>query len=184
MSSALEQQLDSILNTRAQRRRQREVEEAQSESVIRAARAEHERRQQRFCADVRSLLEQVVQQANRHLAVRPEKCQFCAVSGYFTGCLHVGGPVCNPIAYELRVDGQELGETLLIELTNEGMVEAYLGPFRPSVGEAHTTRLDVGWQPIPLYMFDARAASELLVRYFSAVTTRWPLAPQVHRSNP
>jgi hypothetical protein len=113
--------------------------------------------------------------ANRHLASRPEKCQFCEVSGYLTGPLYIGGSDCNPIAYELRADGQPVGETLILILTQDGMLEAFLGPFHPSICETHTTCVDFGWPRIPLNLFNAKRASELVVQYLAAVTTRWPL---------
>ena len=72
------------------------------------------------------------------------------VSGYFTGPLFVGGSARNPIAYELRKNGREAGETLIVELTSEGMIAAFLGPFRPTVSEGHTTRLNLGWRPVSL----------------------------------
>ncbi|HEX3405495.1 MAG TPA: hypothetical protein VHT74_34735 [Acetobacteraceae bacterium] len=99
----------------------------------------------------------------------------CEVSGYFTGPLYVGGSACNPIAYELRVNGRELGETLLLELTHDGMVEAFLGPLRPTVPGGHTTRIDFGWRPVPLHGFDAAIASDLVLRYVAAVAAQWPL---------
>jgi hypothetical protein len=175
MSHTLEEQLDAILNVREQRRWQHELEQAKTQDAMRNARAEHEHRQARFCSMVAPLVQQAMQQANRHLAGRSEKCQFCEVSGHFTGPLHAGGSACNPIAYQLRVAGQEVGETLLIELTYDGMVQAFMVGGHPSVCEAYTTRMDTGWQPIPLYMFNASTASEIVARYLAATTTRWPL---------
>jgi hypothetical protein len=176
MSESLERRLDSTLNIREQRRRQYEAELAQAEKTIRDARAEFERRQTRFSAEVRPLIQRAAEQANRHLAARPERCHFCEVSGYFTGPLYPGGSACNPIAYELQVDGHEVGEVLIVELTHEGMIEVFLGPFRPPVHEAHTTRIDLGWRLVPLYSFNADHASDILVRYLAAVIARWPLS--------
>ena len=71
------------------------------------------------------------------------------VSGYFTGPLFVGGSARNPIAYELRKNGREAGETLIVELTSEGMIAAFLRP-SPTVSEGHTTGLNLGWRPVSL----------------------------------
>jgi hypothetical protein len=123
----------------------------------------------------------VVERANRHLAKRPEGYQLCEVSGYFTGPLHVGGSACNPIAFELRANGREEGETLIVELTHDGMLEAFLGPLRPVESQTHITRINFGWRPVPLHRFDAEIASELVLRYLTAVTARWPLARETSR---
>jgi hypothetical protein len=173
MSQSLEYLLDLILDTRRRRRIQQNAERAQTESAVHDTHIELERRQTRFCTEVRSLIKEAVERANCHLATRPDGCRLCEVSGYYTGPLYVGGSACNPIAYELRVGGTEVGETLIIELAHDGMVEAFLGPFRPSVSEAHTTRIDFGWHSIPLYMFDGKNASDLLIRYLTALTMRW-----------
>jgi hypothetical protein len=148
--------------------------QARTEMAIHDSHERIEHRQVRFSTSVRSLIAKAVERANRHLAKRPEKCQLCEISGYYTGPLFVDGPDCNPIAYELRTDGQEVGETLIVELTHDGMIEASLGPFRPSVPGSDTTRIDLGWSPVPLDMFDATIASDLVVRYVSAIATRWP----------
>jgi hypothetical protein len=79
------------------------------------------------------------------------------------------------LAYELRVDGQKVGETLLVEMTHQGMIEAALGPFPPTVPEGHPTRVNFGWAPVPLDKFDANIASDLVVRYIAALTARWPV---------
>ncbi len=173
MSDTLEHQIDLALQEREHRHQRHESELVRAEKAIRDNHLEAERRQMRFATEVRSLIRQAVEKANAHLKLRPEKCEFCEVSGYLTGPLYVGGPGCNPIAYELRVNGEGLGETLIVELAHDGMVEAYLGPFRPSICEAHTSRIDFGWPAVPLYQFDARHASDLIVRYLTAITMRW-----------
>ena len=175
MSGTLEDRLNLVLDSHPQRLRQHKAERVQRETTIRDAHAELAHKQEKFGTEVRSLLEQSVGRANRHLATRPEKCRLGEVSGYLTGPLFVGGSACNPIAYELMRDGQEVGETLIVELTNEGMIEAFLGPFRPTVSEGHTTRLDLDWRPVSLDKFDAKVASELVVRYITAIASRWPL---------
>ena len=181
MSDSLEHQLDLALDQRRQRRLQQQAVQARTETAIHDAHERIEHRQVRFSTAVRSLIAKAVERANRHLAKRPEKCQLCEISGYYTGPLYVDGPDCNPIAYELRIDGQEVGETLIVELTHDGMIEALLGPFRPSVPGSDTTRIDLGWPPVPLDMFDATIASDLVVRYVSAIATRWPFGQKSTR---
>jgi len=175
MSPSFERQLDLTLDVRQQHRLQRQAERAQAERAIQDSHEALEHRQASFCTHVRTLIHAAVERANRHLGKRAEKCQLCEVSGYFTGPLYVGGSACNPIAYELRVNGRELGETLLLELTHDGMVEAFLGPLRPTVPGGHTMRIDFGWRPVPLHGFDAAIASDLVLRYVAAVAAQWPL---------
>ena len=127
--------------------------------------------------------------ANRHLARRSENWRLCEVSGYFTGPLFVGGSACNPIAFELRVNASSVGETLIVELTHNGMIEAFLGPLRPGEPEAHTMRQDFGWEPIPVQNFGYDNAHDLVLRYVNAVTIHVPLdragsrAAAKHRSH-
>ena len=97
------------------------------------------------------------------------------MSGQFTGPLHVGGSGCNPIAYELRADGTTVGETLLVELTHDGMIEAWLGDTPASAPGAAMPRVDFGWRPVRLDAFNADTAANLVVRYVAAITKRWPL---------
>ena len=175
MSGMLEGQLDLVLATQRQRRRQRKAEQAECETTIHEVRAGLERMQAKFCTEVRPLIEQVVARANRHLGTRSEKCRLAEISGCFTGPLDPGGTACNPLAYDLRVDGQKVGETLLVEMTHQGMIEAALDPFPPTVPEGHSTRVSFGWAPVPLNKFDANIASDLVVRYIAALTARWPV---------
>jgi hypothetical protein len=170
MSDSLEQLLNLALDGREQRRHQHTVEQAQREPAIRAGRKEFEQRQTKFSTEVRSLMQTAAEQANEHLATRSEGCRVCEVSGYFTGPWFPGGSACNPIAYEVRVKGQVLGEALVLELTQDGMVEGHLAPVGPSGSQQQHYRL---WHPIPLYQFDAKAASDILVRYMTATTMRW-----------
>src|ERR1051326_500441 len=121
MSDSLEQLLNLALDGREQRRHQHTVEQAQREPAIRAGRKEFEQRQTKFSTEVRSLMQTAAEQANEHLATRSEGCRVCEVSGYFTGPWFPGGSACNPIAYEVRVKGQVLGEALVLELTQDGM---------------------------------------------------------------
>ena len=71
MSGTFEEQLDLAMELRHQRRRQHEAEQAQSGQAIREAHAELERKQARFCKEVRSLIEKAVAKANRHLDILP-----------------------------------------------------------------------------------------------------------------
>jgi hypothetical protein len=175
MSETLERQVDLTLDTRNQRRRQYEAEIAQTERAIRDHHIEAELRQMKFQTEVRQLIRDAVATANHHMATRPEECEFCEVSGYLTGPLYMGVSACNPISYELRVNGQEVGETLVVELSHGGLIEASLGSLRPTMPEARSSRIDFGWHPIPLFQFNARSASDLVVRYLAAITKRWPL---------
>ncbi len=182
MPETFERRLDLALNTRQQRRLQRQAEKANAERAILATHADLERKQTYFGEKVRSLLEDAVERANRHLAARNENCHLCEVSGYYTGPLYVGGSACNPVAFDLLEDGQSVGDTLIVELSHEGMIEAFLGPLRPGDPEAPLTRLDLAWRPVPLYKFNARNASELVLKYVTAMTARFPLDHQATRS--
>jgi hypothetical protein len=176
VSQSLEDLLDLTLNTRRQRLLQKTAERAHTQQAIDDAHVDLERMQTKFSTEVRSLIHKAVEQANRHLGKRPERCEFRDISGYYTGPLYVGGSSCNPIAYELRADGEKVGETLLIELTHDGMIKASLGPLPTSVPEAHTARVDFGWCPVSLDVFDAACALDLVVRYIATITERWPFA--------
>jgi hypothetical protein len=171
----MERLLDVTLDTRRQRRKQHEAEQADARQAIEAAHKKISCEQTRFHTDVRSLLRQAVERGNRHLARRPEHCEFCEISGYYTGSLHVGASTCTPIAYELRVDGAKVGETLLVELTYGGMVEAWLCETPPSMHGDTAPRTEFGWRPVRLDMFNAASAADLVVRYVAAITKRWPL---------
>ena len=100
------------------------------------------------------------------------------MSAHFADPWYLGHTICNPITYELRVEGEKVGETLVIELTQAGMIEASLGPPGPSVIGAHTSRVELGFHPIPLFSFDAKNAKELLVQYLRATIQRWPICQE------
>lgn len=175
MSGSFEDQIDLAFNLRRQRRRQNQAEQEHASKAVKDSHAEFERKQSAFGGRVRALLEAAVEDANRHLARRSEGCQLHEVSGYFTGPWYPGGFACNPMAFELRADGQELGETLLIELNYDGSLEASLGPFHPHVSEGHSTRLDLGWPAVPLEDFDAEAARNLVIQFLSVILARCPI---------
>jgi hypothetical protein len=175
MSDSLEHLLDFTLDMRERRRRQHEAELGLKERAIRGSHAELGRRRTKFSTEVRSLIHKAAGQANHHMAARPERCEFCEVSDFSIDPWYPGGPICNPIAYEMRVEGQAVGETLVVELTHDGMIEALLWPLRLSDHEDHVARIDFGWCPVPLYSFDAKKAGELLVLYLTSITQRWQL---------
>ncbi len=175
MSEFLTEQLDLILDTQRQRRTQREAQDAEIRKKIADRHAELRRSQGRFSSEVRSILRQTVDRANRHLTARPEHYRFHDVSGLYTGPLHEAEARCNPIAYELHASGKPVDGTLVAELTDTNMVGAYLGSLRPPAREAHENRIDFGWRPVPLERFTSAAACDLLVSYFCAVTMRWPV---------
>ena len=77
----LEDQLDLVLTTQRQRRRQHKAEQAECERTIHEAHTGLERMQAKFSTEVRPLIEQVVARANRHLETRPERCQLAEISG-------------------------------------------------------------------------------------------------------
>ena len=80
MSDLLEHCLDATMNMRERSRRQHEAELDLKERAVRGSHAELERRRMRFCTEVQSLIQTAAERANRHLATRPERCEFCEVS--------------------------------------------------------------------------------------------------------
>jgi hypothetical protein len=179
MSESLQHLLDVTLNQRELLRRQHEAELAARErATTRDTHRERERRHAEFQTKIRSLIQGAVDDANRHLATRPEGCRFCEMSVHFTRTWYPGHTICNPIAYELRVDGEKVGETLIIELTQAGMIEASLEPPGPSVIGAHTSRVELGFHPIPLFSFDAKNAKKLLVQFLRVIIKRWPIGQE------
>ena len=160
MSDLLEHLLDLALDRRERRHRQHETELGIREEAIRGRHAELERRRTRFSTQVRSLIQKAVEQANRHLMRRPERCEFREVSRYATGPWHPGGPLCDPIAYEFLSDGQEVDGVLIVELTHDGMVVALLGPLH-----THQVILPIQRQP---------ALDGIRFRYFHSTKRRLP----------
>jgi hypothetical protein len=175
MSHSLEHCLDATLNMRERSRRQHEAELNMNEGAVRGGHAELERRRIRFRTEVQSLIQTAAERANRHLATRPERCEFCDVSEYRISPWYPGGSICNPITYKLWVDGQEVGEALVVELTRDGMIEALLSP---SGQQTDIARISFGWHPVPLFSFDSQKAADVLVQYLAAITERWPLSPE------
>jgi hypothetical protein len=171
MSRSPQDQPDRILEMQPQLHRQHPADHVETES---AARDFAELDKRRFRTQISTLLQEAAERANHDLITGAEEYQLCDVSGYFTGPLYIGGAACNPIAYELRANGQAVGETLFVELTHGGLIEASLGPFRPAIHDAHRGRVHFGWSPMPLFQFDKEAAAELMSRYRAAVRTRWP----------
>ena len=175
MSPSLEELLDAVLDVQRQRRLQHQAELAHAQQVIDDAHAKIECEQSHFHTEVRSLIQQVIERANRHLAKRPEHCEFREVSGHYTGPQYLGQPGCNPIAYELRAGGAAVGDRLLVELTHGCMVEASLCQPAVSMNASQTPRVDFGWRTVPLAMFNTATATKLVVQYVTAIATRWPL---------
>ena len=151
--SDFKRQLDLAFDMRIQRRRQREAEEAERERAIRESHLKLLRQQQRFCTEVHDFLDKEVQEANRHLSSRPEKCVLHDVSGHFTGPILAGRSECNPIAYELRVHGKPIGETLVVELSQDESIEAFLCTCGPHVPNS---RRFLRWQPVSLDKFELK----------------------------
>jgi len=102
VSQSLEDLLDLTLNTRRQRLQQKAAERAHTQKAIDDAHADLKHKQIKFSTEVRSLIDKAVEQANRHLGKRPERCEFRDMSDIHWP-LYVGGSTCNPIAYELRL---------------------------------------------------------------------------------
>ena len=184
MSRSLESLLDATLDMRLQRRQQHHAEQLHARQAIDAAHAKTECEQMRFHTEVRSLLQQAVDRANRHLAKRPEHCEFREVSEYYTGPLFVGKLTCNPIVYELHADGAVMAESLLVELTPDGTVEASLSQPSPTLHESHVPRIEFGWRPVRVESFTAAAAVNLVVQYVAAITKRWPLGRHIPLDRP
>jgi hypothetical protein len=184
MSRSLENLLDATLDTRRQRRLQHQAEQIDAQQAINTAHAKIEREQTGFRTVVRSLIQQAAERANRHLVKRPEHCEFCEISGHYTGPLYLGRSICNPIVFELRADGVTVGETLLVELTRDGMIEAWLTQSPTSALAPHVPRIEFGWRPVRLEMFNAGTAANLVVRYVAAITKRWPLGQPAQFDRP
>ncbi len=126
----------------------------------------------RFSTAVRPMIQEAAAHANAYFARMGADWELCDVSGCYTGPLYPVGGGCNPVAYELRVGGRQAGETLIVELASNGMIEAFLAPWRPPILEAYTGRIDIRWHPVGCQAFDPDAASDLLVRYVDHVTAR------------
>ncbi len=169
---------------REQRRGQHEADLGARERAIQASYKELEQRRNKFSTETRSFIRKAMEQANRHLATRPEHCKFCEILGFSNGPRYPGKPKWDPIAYELRVNGGEVGETLVVELTGDGMVEARLWPLGLTADQDHVARIELGWSPIPLHSFDAKKAQELVVLYLTALTMRWRIGEPTHTGAP
>ena len=177
MSRSLEDLLDLTLDVRLRGGHQHAGKSGDIHTAVDADHRDLEHKQIKFVTAVGSLIHQAIERANRHLASRPEHYRFCEISGYYTGPLYAGGSACNPIAYELRAGGKTVGETLLVELTHDGMIEGSLGPLYPSTSQAARTKIAFGWDPVSLDAFDETCAVDLVVRYIAAISGRWPWVP-------
>jgi hypothetical protein len=175
MSRSPHDRLDWTLEMQQHHHRHHPADHVDTENAARDAPAELEKRRARLRTQILILLQEAAERTNHDLTMGADEYRLCEVSGYFTGPLYIGRAACNPIAYELRANGQALGDTLFVEITHGGLIEASLGPFRPAIHEAHRGRVHFGWHPMPLFEFDKEAASELMLRYRAAVRTRWPI---------
>ncbi|MGE0225579.1 MAG: hypothetical protein AB7F35_28150 [Acetobacteraceae bacterium] len=130
----------------------------------------------KYWAEVREAMHRAAVQANQHFLGMPECCEFYDISACYTGPMRGGGgSQCNPIGYQFRIDGRQVGEPLLVELTHEDLVTATMGEPCPPYPEAPCAKLDFGWSPVPLHGFDDEAAADMLARYVSNLAKRWPL---------
>jgi hypothetical protein len=142
---------------------------AHAQIAVKAARTD--RKQAVFCLKIRALIQKAVAEAERQLSGKPEHYEFHEVSGNYIGHPYVHHSACNPVAYDLCDDGMQLGETLLVRLTQDGMIEALLVPRRPGPAVPRT-RVDIGWQPVPIRAFSAAIAADLVAWYVAAITNR------------
>jgi hypothetical protein len=170
MAYSLAERSDSTVDMRRQRALQHDTKPTRGRAAGNDADAELERARMKFCAEVRTLIKDAVEQANEHLAKGPEHDSLCEVSGCYTGPLHVSRSACNPIAYELHGGGRKSAERLLVELTHDGMIDASLVP-RPPPPDVPRTHTDLGWQQVPPHMFSATTAADLVAWYLAAVAT-------------
>jgi hypothetical protein len=131
--------------------------------------AAHDHNHDTHWANVCALIEQGARRANQHFVGLSECCEFYDISPCYTESLQTGGSNCNPVAYQFRIDGQPIGEPLLVERTQDDQVIASLGRPRPSYPEIAVEKVDFGWRPALLHGFDAGSAADLLVRYASHV---------------
>ena len=143
-------------------------DEANAERTIDDQHLKRKHKAERFCTEVRSVIQKVAARANSYFAIGHAGLELRDVSGYYTGPLHPGGSGCNPLAYELRVNGLEAGGALILKLAPDGTIEAFLDALHPLVpGDRALER-----GPVALDRFDADAASDILARYMTAVSSR------------
>lgn len=173
MSQSLEDRLGRTLRHHRLHRFGEETALRKPRHAINDRYMETMRRVERFSTAIRPMIRDAAAHANGYFARMGADWELYDVSGCYTGPLYPSGGGCNPVAYELRVNGRQAGETLIIELSSNGMIEAFLAPWRPPILEAYTGRIDLGWHPLACHAFDPDAASDLLVRYVDRVTARY-----------
>jgi hypothetical protein len=169
MSELLQAKLDRTLKFH---REHRLGDEANAERTIDDQYLKRKRKAERFCTEVRSVIQEVAARANSYFAIGHAGLELRDVSGYYTGPLYPGGSGCNPLAYELRVNGLEAGGALIVELAPDGTIEAFLAALRPLVPGDRAEKINLEWGPVALDGFDADAASDILARYMTAVSSR------------
>ena len=153
-------------------RERRLGDEANAERTIDDQHLKSKHKAERFCTEVRSVIQDVAARANSYFAIGHAGLELRDVSGYYTGPLYPGGSGCNPLAYELRVNGLEAGGALIVELAPDGTIEAFLAALRPLVPGDRAEKINLEWGPIALDGFEADAASDILARYMTAVSSR------------
>jgi hypothetical protein len=169
MSGPLQERLDRTLTFHRERRL---GDEGTAEKTINDQYLKRKRKAERFCTEVRSVIQEVAASANSYFSKSHAGLELRDVSGYYTGPLYPGGSGCNPVAYELRVDGLEAGGTLIVELAPNGTIEAFLAALRPPGPCDRAEKIDLEWCPVALDGFDADAASDILARFMTAVSSR------------
>ena len=89
-------------------------DEANAERPIDDQHLKRKYKAERFHTEVRSVIQKVAAGANSYFAKGHAGLELRDVSGYYTGPLYPGGSGCNPLAYELRVNGLEAGMALIV----------------------------------------------------------------------
>ena len=153
-------------------RERRPGDEANAERTIDDQHLKSKHKAERFCTEVRSVIQEVVARANRYFAIGHAGLELRDVSGYYTGPLYPGGSGCNPLAYQLRANGLEAGGALIVELAPDGTIEAFVAALRTLVPGDRAEKINLEWGPVALDGFDADAASDILARYMTAVSSR------------
>lgn len=172
MSESFEARLDRTLQQHRRHWIDARAARDRAQGVIDAQHEEHARKAERFYTVVRAAMQDAVAHANCHFTAAQAACELRDVSGSYTGPLYRSGSVCNPIAYEFESDGWTAAETLIVELTPAGRIEAFLAPWRPPVRESDTGRIDLGWRTAELDAFSAGDAADILVRYITHVSAQ------------
>jgi hypothetical protein len=171
MSEPLQERHDRDPTLTFHRERRLDVE-ANAERAIDDQHLKSKHKAERFCTEVRSVIQEVAARANRYFTIGHAGLEFRDISGYYTGPLYPGGSGCNPLAYGLRVNGLEAGGALIVELAPDGTIDAFLAALRTLVPGDRAEKINLEWGPVALDGFDADAASDILARYMTAFSSR------------